>query len=224
MMKTSWVGLLVIIALAAGSIGTYFYMKDYYADRNEMYNETMKRLYVYHDRDNRIEDMTDVLVRSYDLDSIRAYYYSMFFEKMSQKYGFDWEWYAALMRMESNFVATAKSNSRPPAKGLMQLKEKIFRAMCDSLDISYKPDTTVWDDIANILCGSHYFSIHAKEKGPKHGINVYLGGRDYMRTIKVSREDKQYVKEYSSTTLREYRRLSMAYQGIRAGKKRVERK
>lgn len=220
MKRISVILMLMILSVLIGAAAMYLYLQEYVEHKSEMHSECLRRLHVYYNREHRLEDMTEVLVNSYDLDSIRAHYYSVFFEDMSRKYGFDWEWYAALMRMESNFNPSAKSKSRPPAKGLMQIKEGTIEAMCDSLDITYRPDTTVWDDVASILCGSHYFSMHAREKGPEHGIRVYLGGSDYMRTIKYSRGDRQYVKEYKSYTGREYRRLKMAYEGVRASKGR----
>lgn len=217
---TAYLMALVVLFFLLGAYGSYCYLDRVHEDRDMLLKENTEGLMGYIRRDQRIEDMTDVLTQSYDIDSLRAHYYSVLFDDMSRKYGIDWEWYAAIMRMESNFVATAKSKSRPPAKGIMQVKESTLRAMCDSLGIDYSPDTTVWDDISNILCGSHYFSLHAKKKGPEHGVKVYLGGRDYMRTIKANQENGQYVKEYNSYTAREYRRLKMAYEGVRAVKRR----
>jgi len=216
----TWVIIHLVLFSSLGAYGAFYYLGRVHKDRDLLLKENTERLMGYIRREQRIEDMTDVLVRSYDLDSIRAYYYSFFFDEMSRKYGFDWEWYAALMRMESNFNPSAKSKSRPPAKGLMQIKEKTIKDMCDSLHISYRPDTTVWDDVASILCGAHYFSMHARKKGAEYGARVYVGGRDYLRTIKYSREDRQYVKEYKSSVVREFRRLSMAYDGVRASKNR----
>jgi hypothetical protein len=169
-------------------------------------------------RDARIEDMAETLVRSYGLDTIHAHYYSVIFDDYSSAYSIPWVVFGAVMRMESNFVSTAKSDRG--CKGLMQLKEGTMQQMCAKLGIRYKDDVTIWDDFSNMVCGMAYLHLTAKNKGIDAAINAYVGGTDYMRTISVAQDVKMYVVEYNSSITREIDRLELAYAGIRANKGR----
>jgi len=169
-------------------------------------------------RDARIEDMAETMVRSYGLDSVHAHYYSVMFDDYSRAYDIPWEVFAAIMRVESNFVSTAKSERN--CKGLMQLKEGTMAQMCSKLGIRYKDDVTIWDDISNIVCGMAYLHLTAKSKGVNEAINAYVGGTDYLRSIKVAQDVKMYVVDYNSSVTREIDRLRLSYAGVRATKGR----
>ena len=210
-------GFLIMAALAVSATPTYFIFKraGILQSKTEQELQACKAaLGKYVQREEKIRDVSSTLIASYGLDSIHAHYYALIFVDCEQKYGVPWDVVAAIMRMESNFVSSAKSPMM--CKGLMQLKESTMQAMCVKLGIRYKNDITIWDDVANIFCGMLYLSEAAKEKGMEDAIKVYVGGMDYARTMKVRREVFVYVGEYNSSVSRERERLKLAYQGIRA--------
>lgn len=185
--------------------------KTQITDITTEYNQLLDSI---NERTNRISDMQETLIRSYDLDSIRSYYYSVIFNDYAEKYSMPWSLFAAVVRMESNFVSTAKSHRN--CKGLMQLSENTMKELCVQLGVRYRENITIWDDVINLIGGMTYLHNTHKDKGIEEAVKVYLGGPDYLRVIKVNKSANQYVAEYSSSIRREFGRLNMSYDGIRS--------
>jgi hypothetical protein len=160
----------------------------------------------------RIQCMTKTLILAYNLSKWEAYYYSIMFNDFSISYGIPWEIYPSIIRIESNFNPTALSPKS--CKGVMQLKEATAKEVAKKIDMSFKENTTLWSEVSNIVIGCSYLSTHIKNKGLHGGVKSYLGGPDYLKTIKVNEEAKKYITEYKASVWIEFIQLSYIFRGI----------
>lgn len=172
------------------------------------------------------KDIERTLLVSYEfLSKYEAHYYGGIFNDFSKVYGIPWEMYAALVRIESNFDPSQKSDKG--AVGMTQVIESTGKSTAKAMKLNYREDKTLWNDLLNMMIGFTYFSDGYKVKlsegatrdeALKHSIKRYLGGSDYQKKISSptqrGKETRIYVTEYNNTVWQEYRRLQYVFKGI----------
>jgi hypothetical protein len=155
---------------------------------------------------------------TYDLSDVEAKYYSDIFDEFAQKYGVPWEVYPAVIRVESNFRTTLKSAKG--AKGLMQVLEGTAKEVCGKIGVRYVAEETLWNDLINLVIGLTYLSENIAsdtaggDDAVRHGIQCYIGGPDYVKSIKYSAEASKYIAQYKTTIWAEYIKLGYIYKGV----------
>jgi len=171
-------------------------------------------------------DIERTLLVSYEfLSRYEAHYYGGIFDDFSKTYGIPWEVYAALVRIESNYDPSQKSDKG--AIGMTQVLESTGRVTARAMKLKFKEDKTLWNDLLNMMIGFTYFSDGFKtkmnegatrEEAIKHAIKRYLGGSGYQKKISSStergKETRIYITEYNNTVWQEYRRLQYVFKGI----------
>lgn len=207
---------LILIIVIAGFVVEHYFTKcqKYEIKYKQLENlkvEIDSCLNVYLEKDRRIENMSQTLMINYDLSKWEAKYYSIIFDDFANEYGIDWEIYAAMIRIESNFNPTIKSAKG--AKGLTQVLEPTAKFLCDTLEIKYKESYTLWNDILNMVIGLTYLSHHIKEKDLDHGVRVYLGGPGYSKN-KPGSNAYDYIGKYRTSVWQEFQRLQYIYRGV----------
>jgi len=172
-------------------------------------------------KEQRIQDMVTTIVEAYPLTDLSPHetrYYCILIDDFAQRYNIPWEVYIALIRMESNFDPTHKSDK--DCRGMMQLLESTGRDVAKTLGIRYRDTKTCWYDVVNMILGCTYFSEEAKKEADgkpiqaahlKHAIRFYLGGPDYPRKVG---DNQQYIGEYSSSVWSETSNLHHMFKGI----------
>ena len=96
----------------------------------------------------------------------------------------------------------------------MQIKESTGEPIAKKLKIRWREKKTLFNEFCNIAIGSYYLSENIlKKKNINHGIKCYLGGPDYLRSIKDNAEIFTYVKEYKTKVSKEYKQLSYMFRG-----------
>jgi len=171
-------------------------------------------------------DIEQTLLVSYEfLSKYEAHYYGGIFDDFSKTYGLPWEIYAALVRIESNYDPSQKSDKG--AIGMTQVLESTGKFTAKAMKIGFKEDKTLWNDLLNMMIGFTYFSDGYKtklnegatrEEAIRHAVKRYLGGSDYQKKISSptdrGKETRIYVTEYNNTVWQEYRRLQYVFKGI----------
>lgn len=179
------------------------------------------------------KDIEQTLLVSYEfLSKYEAHYYGGIFNDFSKVYGIPWEMYAALVRIESNFDPSQKSDKG--AIGMTQVIESTGKSTAKAMRLSYREDKTLWNDLLNMMIGFTYFSDGyrvklnegaTREEALKHSIKRYLGGSNYQKKIasptQQGKETRIYVTEYNNTMWQEYRRLQYVFKGICADTNRT---
>lgn len=176
-----------------------------------------------------IRDIEQTLKVNYEfLSKYECHYYGLIFNDFGKAYDVPWEVYAALVRIESNFDPTQKSDM--DAKGMTQILESTGKTMAAKLDINYTENKTVWYDLTNTILGLSYFSEgyrHKLNEGAtrdealQHAIKRYLGGSGYASEPKKppsptahGRVKRIYVSEYNITVWQEYKKLQYVFKGV----------
>lgn len=162
-------------------------------------------------KEYRLECMIKTLMIAYKLSKWESYYMCIMFDDFSIKYEIPWEIFPAIIRVESNFNPSAKSPK--DCFGLMQLKKSTAKEIADRLGIRFN-DKTVWNDFVNIILGSTYLCTLADKGDLKGGVKGYLGGPDYKKSIKSNHDTRKYVREYKTTVMSEYEKLSLMFRGV----------
>lgn len=152
-------------------------------------------------------------------------YYAYILMDFSKKYNIPWEAYAALIRYESNFNPTLKSDSG--AIGMTQVIEPTGKKVAAKIGIRWRDDETLWNDLYNMVIGLTYFSdsyVEALNEGQtrteslQHAMRHYVSGTgDPAKIKKKSKEAQVYVKEYKTSVWQECKKLMMFYRGVQAG-------
>jgi len=177
----------------------------------DKHNQEMGISKCYIIKQQRLECMVKTLMIAYKLSKWEAYYLCTMFDDFSTKYNTPWEVFPAVIRVESNFNPSAKS----PANcfGLMQLKKATGKELAHKLGIRFN-NKTLWNDFVNIILGSTYLCGFIEKKGLKEGVKSYLGGPDYKKSVKNNHDTRKYVKEYKTTVISEYEKLSLMFRGV----------
>ncbi|RKY79487.1 hypothetical protein DRQ07_06340 [candidate division KSB1 bacterium] len=197
---------------------SYFYFYEKYSKQNLIKNlkneleeqKNLNKIYIL--RDKRRKCISKTLKIAYNLSDWESHCYSIFFDDFSIYYKINWEIYAALIRVESNFNPTVKSGAN--CKGLMQIKESTGKEIAEKLGISFIENQSLWNDFINIILGAEYLSGFIQEKGFDGGVKSYLGGPDYLKSIKKRTETYTYVKEYKIRVSDEYNQLQYIFRGV----------
>lgn len=209
------IGFIVILILILNTILLWYFHAYEYKKREIVFEEKLKKeqknYYYFKIKQQRLKCMTRTLMVAYDLSKWEAYYYCTLFDDFSLKYNVPWELFPAIMRVESNFNASVRSQA--DCIGLMQIKRTTGKDVADKLNIKFN-DVTLWNDIINIVIGSTYLCEHIKKEGLREGVKRYLGGPDYKKSVKNNHGTRTYVKEYKTSVISEYEQLTLMFRGV----------
>jgi hypothetical protein len=183
-------------------------------------NQDLKKKIVAEQEKNRtsllyekcLNNMAKTLMVAYGLSKWEAHYYSVIYYDFSKHDNIPWEIYPAVTRIESNFKCNV--GSPKGAKGMMQLLEGTGKDVAENLGIEYVPNQTLWNTVINLALGCAYLSNNIQEKGLDGGVKSYLGGPDYLKSVKSNKNANQYIGEYKTTVWKEYKELSYIFRGI----------
>jgi len=192
-----WILIIIIIAI-------FLFCKSKYYPEYCSLKQKSEKHDILLERDNRIRFMEKTLIIHYKLSWYEAHYYSIIFDDFSCKYNIPWQIYPAMIRVESNFNSTVKSDKG--AKGLTQVMESTAKEIAGKLNIPYDI-RTLWNEILNLAIGLTYLSEGIKELGLEDGINRYIGGPGFNK----GRKD---IGDYRTTIRWEYDRLTYIHQGV----------
>lgn len=163
-------------------------------------------------RRERRKCIAKTIVLAYGISQWEAFHYAIIFDQYSVYYHIPWEVYVALIRVETNFNPTLTSPAG--CRGLMQVKESTGEDIAKKLDIRWKEKKTLFNEFCNLAIGSFYLSENIrKKKSINKGLKCYLGGPDYLKSIKENAETFTYVKEYKTRVSKEYEQLSYMFRG-----------
>jgi soluble lytic murein transglycosylase len=123
----------------------------------------------------------------------------------SQRYGYDPELVLALIMVESSFYS--KAISTKGARGLMQLRPHVAKALAQEVGIPWEKETSIFDPEVNIRLGLYYLSkLILQFKDLKVAITAYNFGPTYIR--EMMRQGKPLPMRYANKVLKKYRKLS----------------
>lgn len=206
-----WVtGIIIIVFSVVYVLGWLPSMSKYLAGLKKskaelMGTESIKLLKVYQDRDIRIQRMERTLTTHYELSWYEAHYYSIIFDDYAQKYKAPWQIFPAILRIESNFDPTVRSQR--DAKGIAQVLEPTAKELCGKLNIKYENSKTLWNEILNLCIGFTYLGEGIQQMGMERGVQRYIGGPGFNK----GRKD---VGDYRTTVRMEFIRLTYIYRGL----------
>jgi len=163
-------------------------------------------------RRERRKCIAKTLILAYEISEWEAFHYAILFDQWSVYYMIPWEVYAALIRVETNFNPTQTSEAG--CRGLMQVKESTAKEVAQKLNINYREKQTLFNEFTCFAIGAFYLSENILKKDIKHGLKCYLGGPDYLRSIKSNAETFTYVREYKTRVSKEYEQLSYMFRGV----------
>lgn len=164
------------------------------------------------DKEIRLKNMQLTLLVNYRISEYEAKYYSIIYDDFATKYGIPWEIYPTIVRIESNFDPTAKSEKG--AGGLTQLMPNTAKAVAKQIGIKFNPSVTLWNDIHNMVIGFTYLSEGILEDGLEHGVKRYLGGPGYSKTEKKKGDMYSYIGRYRTSVKEEFDRNQFIYMGV----------
>lgn len=172
----------------------------------------IEKCQMYHLRDERRNCIMKTLILAYSLSTWEAYFYAVYFDDLAVFYDIPWEVLPALIRVESNFNPTIRSQAG--CKGLMQIMESTGAAEAKKLHIRFKENESLWNEFINLPIGTSYLSRYIKARGVEGGIQTYLGGPDYLKSLKKNGESSIYLREYKTKVSKEYEQLRIMFRGI----------
>jgi hypothetical protein len=123
----------------------------------------------------------------------------------SQKYECDPQLVLALIMVESSFYSRATSSKG--AKGLMQLRPHVAKALAQKVGIAWDRETIIYDPQVNIRLGLYYLSqLILQFRDLKVALAAYNFGPTYIRErIELG---MPLPTQYANKVLRKYHRLS----------------
>lgn len=123
----------------------------------------------------------------------------------SQKYECDPQLVLALIMVESSFYSRATSPKG--AKGLMQLRPHVAKALAQEVGIAWDREAIIYDPQVNIRLGLYYLSqLILQFRDLKVALAAYNFGPTYIRErIELG---LPLPTQYANKVLRKYRRLS----------------
>ena len=123
----------------------------------------------------------------------------------SHRYGCDPHLVLALIMVESSFYS--KATSSKGAKGLMQLRPYVARALAQEMGIAWVEEAVIFDPEVNIRLGLYYLSqLILQFQDIKVALAAYNFGPTYIREqIDLGRT---VPTEYANKVLKKYRKLS----------------
>ena len=123
----------------------------------------------------------------------------------SQKYEYDPQLVLALIMVESSFYSRATSSKG--AKGLMQLRPYVAKALAQEVGIAWEEEAVIYDPQVNIRLGLYYLSqLILQFRDLKVALAAYNFGPTYIRErIELG---LPLPTQYANKVLRKYQRLS----------------
>jgi soluble lytic murein transglycosylase len=123
----------------------------------------------------------------------------------SQKYECDPSLVLALIMVESSFYSKAISSKG--AKGLMQLRPFVAKALAQEVGIAWDEEAVIFDPEVNIRLGLYYLSqLILQFKDLKVALAAYNFGPTYIR--EQIAQGKPLPTDYANKVLEKYRKLS----------------
>jgi hypothetical protein len=206
-----YISFILLVAFLCLGYFTHSYIKENRNLKNKIVLEQEKnKIYILYEKN--INCMAKTLMIAYGLSKWESHYYAVIFYDFSRHYNIPWEIYPSVTRVESNF----KCNVGSPrgAKGIMQLLEGTGKGVSTDIGIDFVPNQTLWNTLINFVLGCEYLSKNINEKGLEGGVKSYLGGPDYLKSVKSNKNANQYIGEYKTTVWKEYKELSYIFRGI----------
>lgn len=108
---------------------------------------------------------------AYNISPYSADGYSEVFYATSKLFKIDWEYFGALVYIESQYNQFAKSPKG--ACGLTQLLEPTAAWQASKLHIAYKPNFTIWNSFINLWLGCGYLASGYKDGNYDNMIRHY---------------------------------------------------
>lgn len=205
-----YVAIIIFICAIAGFC--IYIMDSEIKQGKEIVSKLEQQLHLFLDREVRLENMQLTLLVNYRISKYEAKYYSIIYDDFAMKYNIPWEIYPTIVRIESNFNPTARSEKG--ASGLTQLMSPTAKAVAKKIGIRYDPDETLWNDIHNMVIGFTYLSEGIIDKGLEHGVKRYLGGPGYSKTEKKKGNMYSYIGSYRTSVKEEFDRNQFIYMGV----------
>lgn len=163
-----------------------------------------------------LRSIEKTLKMAYSLNRFESRYYAYIFKDLSEEENIPWQLIAAVIWIESKYDPSATSIAN--CKGLMQLKDKTAKEVCESVNVRYYGNI-VWNDIMNIVLGSHYLASDYHKKGLEWALKKYVGGPK----IKKAGESKRYENWYKGRVKGEYIKLKYIHKGIILENKQINK-
>jgi soluble lytic murein transglycosylase len=125
--------------------------------------------------------------------------------KESKKHGVDPLFIVALIETESTFRKWARS--RKGAKGLMQIRPFVGRALAKELDLQWQGNATLYDPYANVQLGTYYFSklLNKFDRNIDVALAAYNYGPTYI--ARLIRKGESVPQRYANRVIKNYRNL-----------------
>ena len=204
-----------LIFVGAGATTSYIFYRGNLELKGEV--EEHKQLnYAYTLQKERRRCITKTIMLAYGISQWEAFHYAIFFDQWSVYYQIPWEVYIALIRVETNFNTTL--TSKKGCKGVMQIKGSTAEGECRKLGIRYREKNEskiLFNEFLNLTIGSFYLSENIlRKKDINKGVRCYLGGPDYLKSVKSNAETFRYVHEYKTKVSKEYEQLAYMFRGI----------
>ncbi len=123
----------------------------------------------------------------------------------SHKYGCDPRLVLALIMVESSFYSKAISSKG--AKGLMQLRPHVAKALAQEVGIEWNEETVIYDPEVNITLGLYYLSrLILQFQDLKVALAAYNFGPTFIR--ERLEQGMPLPTRYANKVLKKYRKLS----------------
>ncbi len=123
----------------------------------------------------------------------------------SKKHNVDPMLILALIETESTFRRWARS--RKGARGLMQIRPFVGRALAKELNLPWKGNATLYDPYTNIQLGTYYFSklLNNFDKNIDVALTAYNYGPTYVN--RLIRKGKRVPQRYANRVITNYKNL-----------------
>ena len=123
----------------------------------------------------------------------------------SNKHNVDPMLILALIEKESTFRRWARS--RKGARGLMQIRPFVGRALAKELNLPWKGNKTLYDPYTNIQLGTYYFSklLNNFDKNIDVALTAYNYGPTYVN--RLIRKGKRVPQRYANRVITNYKNL-----------------
>lgn len=123
----------------------------------------------------------------------------------SKKHNVDPMLILALIETESTFRRWARSHKG--ARGLMQIRPFVGRALAKELNLPWKGNATLYDPYTNIQLGTYYFSklLNNFDKNLDVALTAYNYGPTYV--ARLIRKGKRVPQRYAARVITNYRNL-----------------
>lgn len=209
--KKRSVWLLIILNLITSyilfvSINKVDYLEEELSTTNVRLNTVLKNK-------RKQENIETTLMVAYDLSKPAAECYSYIFNNAANKYCIEWQYYGALVQVESRFNPTL--TSKKECRGLTQISEDRGISEGKFVGVSYKKGITPWVESENLALGISFFSRLIIDSGYIDGIKGYNGGPSY-KTAGYLNHNKAEIDSFYIKINKEKEKLTYIFKGVSA--------